>query len=112
MTGPCLAAIAREIMNEARSSSNDGTNAGSGTDTDTGELSGMTFEQALRALEDVVRKLEGGEVPLEESISLYERGEQLRRHCQARLDAAQARIETIIAGPDGKVAGTLPFDAG
>ena len=72
----------------------------------------MTFEQALRALEDVVRQLEGGEVPLEESIGLYERGEALRRHCQARLDAAQARIEKIVAGPDGKPAGAVPFDAG
>lgn len=74
-------------------------------------ISGMTFEEALRALEDVVRKLETGEVPLEESISLYERGEQLRRHCQARLDAAQARIEKIVQGPDGKPTGAAPFDA-
>ena len=72
----------------------------------------MSFEQALRALEDVVRKLEGGEVPLEESIGLYERGEALRRHCQARLDAAQARIEKIVSGPDGKATGAAPFDAG
>lgn len=70
----------------------------------------MTFEQALRALEEVVKRLEGGEVPLDESISLYERGEKLRQHCQARLDAAQARIEKIVAGPDGKAAATAPFD--
>ena len=72
----------------------------------------MSFEQALRALEDVVRQLEGGEVPLEESIGLYERGEALRRHCQARLDAAQARIEKVVAGPDGTATGAVPFDAG
>ena len=72
----------------------------------------MSFEQALKALEDVVRQLEGGEVPLEESIGLYERGEALRLHCQARLDAAQARIEKIVTGPDGKASGTVPFDAG
>ncbi|MEO6387691.1 MAG: exodeoxyribonuclease VII small subunit [Croceibacterium sp.] len=71
----------------------------------------MSFEDALKALEDVVRKLETGEVPLDESIGLYERGEDLRRHCQARLDAAQARIEKIVQGPDGKAAGTVPFDA-
>ena len=76
------------------------------------DIAGMSFEQALKALEDVVRQLEGGEVPLEESIGLYERGEALRRHCQARLDAAQARIEKIVAGPDGKATGAVPFDAG
>lgn len=71
----------------------------------------MSFEDALRALEDVVRKLESGEVPLEESITLYERGEKLRALCQQRLDSAQARIETIVTGPDGKVTGTEPLDA-
>lgn len=76
------------------------------------DISAMSFEDALRALEDVVRRLETGEVPLEESIGLYERGEQLRRHCQARLDAAQARIEKIVQGPDGKATGAVPFDAG
>jgi len=70
----------------------------------------MNFEDALRALEDVVRKLESGEVPLDESITLYERGEDLRKLCQARLDAAQARIERIVAGPDGSAAGLQPFD--
>ena len=76
------------------------------------DLSQMSFEQALKALEDVVRRLETGEVPLEESIDLYERGEQLRKLCQARLDTAQARIEKNVAGPDGKAVGTEPFDAG
>ena len=75
------------------------------------DIAEMTFEDALRALEEIVRKLEGGEVPLDDSITLYERGEALRRHCQARLDAAQARIEKIVTGPDGKPAGTAPFDA-
>ena len=74
------------------------------------DLSQMSFEQALKALEDVVRRLETGEVALEESIDLYERGEQLRKLCQARLDTAQARIEKIVAGPDGKAVGTEPFD--
>jgi exodeoxyribonuclease VII small subunit len=76
------------------------------------QITEMTFEDALKALEQVVARLEGGEVPLDETISLYERGEQLRKHCQARLDAAQARIEKIVAGPDGKAAGTQPFDEG
>lgn len=76
------------------------------------DISAMSFEEALKSLEEVVRRLEGGEVPLDESIALYERGEALRRHCQARLDAAQERIEKIVAGPDGQPAGTAPFDAG
>ena len=76
------------------------------------DIAGMSFEEALRALEDVVRRLESGDVPLEESIGLYERGEALRGHCQARLDAAQARIDKIVAGPDGKASATVPFDAG
>ena len=70
----------------------------------------MSFEDALKALEDVVRKLESGDVPLDDSISLYERGEQLRAHCQARLDAAQARIERIVQKQDGEPSGTRPFD--
>ena len=70
----------------------------------------MSFEDALRALEDVVRKLESGDVPLDESIDLYERGEALRVHCQKRLDAAQARIEKIVAGPDGAAKSAEPFD--
>jgi exodeoxyribonuclease VII small subunit len=76
------------------------------------DIAQMTFEDALRALEDVVRKLETGEVPLDQSIDLYERGEKLRKHCQARLDAAQARIEKIVASPNGKAVGTEPFEAG
>jgi len=76
------------------------------------EISALTYEQALKALEDVVRTLESGEVALDESITLYERGEKLRAHCQARLDAAQARIERIVAGPDGAPTGTRPFDEG
>jgi exodeoxyribonuclease VII small subunit len=77
---------------------------------DNTDITALSFEDALRALEDIVRKLEGGEVPLDNSITLYERGEKLRQHCQARLDAAQVKIEQIIAGADGQAAGTRPFD--
>ena len=76
------------------------------------DIAEMSFEDALRALEAVVRKLEGGEVPLDDSIALYERGEKLRLACQKRLDAAQERIEKIVADADGKPSGTVPFDAG
>lgn len=75
------------------------------------QIASLSFEDALRALEDVVRRLESGDVALDKSISLYERGEALRRHCQARLDAAQARIEKIVAGPGGAPSHTVPFDA-
>lgn len=77
---------------------------------DNSDIAALSFEDALRALEDIVRKLEGGEVPLDSSIALYERGEKLRQHCQARLDAAQLKIEQIIAGADGQATGTRPFD--
>lgn len=73
------------------------------------DIAGMSFEVALKALEEVVRRLESGDVPLDDSINLYERGERLRQHCQSRLDAAQARIDKIINGPDGKPTGTVPF---
>jgi exodeoxyribonuclease VII small subunit len=79
-------------------------------DEGTNDIAAMTFEDALKALEDVVRRLEGGEVPLDDSIALYERGEKLRGHCQARLDAAQAKIERIVQGPGGAPASTQPFD--
>ncbi len=75
------------------------------------DIAALTFEDALRALEDIVRKLESGEVPLDATMDLYERGEKLRKHCQARLDAAQLRIDKIVAGGDGQVAGAQPFDA-
>lgn len=76
----------------------------------TPDIAALSFEDALRGLEEVVRKLESGDVPLDDSIDLYERGEALRKHCQARLDAAQARIERIVQGSDGRPVGTEPFD--
>ncbi|MEO0032932.1 MAG: hypothetical protein RIS94_2690 [Pseudomonadota bacterium] len=74
------------------------------------DIAALSFEQALKALEDVVRRLESGEAPLDESIELYARGDALRGHCQARLDAAQARIEAIVTDRDGRAQGTRPFD--
>lgn len=78
---------------------------------DAAKISEMSFEDALRALEQVVRQLESGDVALDQSIALYERGEALRQHCQARLDAAQARIEAIVQDARGQATGTRPFDS-
>lgn len=72
----------------------------------------LNFEEALRRLEEIVRTLEKGEAPLDQSIELYQEGDRLRRHCEARLKDAQARIEQIAFGSDGKPAGLQPFDAG
>ena len=74
-------------------------------------LDGLSFEAALAQLETIVRKLEAGEVPLEESIALYEQGQRLKAHCDAKLKSAQARIEQIQLGPDGGPRGARPFDA-
>jgi exodeoxyribonuclease VII small subunit len=76
-----------------------------------GEIAGMSFEQALKALEGVVESLEGGQVPLEQSIDLYERGEKLRKHCEDRLKAAELRVERIVSGADGEATGTAPLEA-
>ncbi len=71
----------------------------------------LNFEDALKALEAIVHKLESGEAPLDESIALYEQGHQLRSLCQKRLDTAKARIEAITLGPDGTPSAIKPFDA-
>lgn len=78
----------------------------------TDEIDAMSFEAAMAELETIVRTLEQGQAPLDESIELYQRGDRLKRHCEARLKAAQSRIEQITLGPDGMPAGTRPFDAG
>ena len=71
----------------------------------------LSFEAALARLETIVRKLEGGEASLEESIDLYEAGVLLKRHCEARLAGAQARIDQIRVGADGQATGSTPLDA-
>lgn len=79
-------------------------------ETGTGPVGEMSFEDALGELERVVARLESGEVPLEESITLYGRGAELRRHCEDKLKAAEARVAEITQGPDGSI-GTRPMDA-
>lgn len=71
----------------------------------------LSFEAALQRLEDIVRTLETGQAPLDESIALYAEGDKLKRQCEARLNAAQARIDKLTLGPGGAPTGTQPFDA-
>ena len=75
-------------------------------------IESLSFEAALAQLEGIVRSLETGTAPLDESIELYQRGDRLKRHCEARLKAAQARIDQISIDADGKAVGTSSFDAG
>lgn len=78
---------------------------------DAGSIETLSFEAALKRLEEIVRTLEAGQAPLDESIALYAEGDKLKRQCEARLSAAQARIDKITLGPDGRPSGTQPFDA-
>ena len=71
----------------------------------------MTFEQALDKLEEIVEALEKGNVPLDQSITYYERGEELRKHCRKLLEAAEHRIEKIRLDNEGKAAGTEALDS-
>ena len=66
----------------------------------------LSFEVALLELEDIVSRLEQGEVDLEDSIALYERGNALKAHCEQKLKGAEARLEKIVLGPDGQPKGT------
>lgn len=79
--------------------------------TDATAFAELSFEDALKQLEAIVRQLESGDVPLDESISLYAKGDALKRQCEDRLKAAQARIEKISIGGDGAPKGTEPFTA-
>lgn len=82
---------------------------GKGQD-ETGDVSKLSFEQALNELEAIVGSLEQGDVALEESIAKYERGEKLREHCQKLLGAAEAKVEKIKLDAAGKPVGTEPLD--
>ncbi len=73
------------------------------------EIAEMTFETALKELESIVARLEQGEVDLEDSISLYERGQALKAHCETKLKAAESRLEKIVQGASGAT-GTEPLD--
>lgn len=68
------------------------------------DITAMSFEDALAELDRIVRQLETGSTKLDESINAYERGAALKRHCEAKLKEAQAKVERISFGPDGQVA--------
>jgi exodeoxyribonuclease VII small subunit len=71
----------------------------------------LSFETALKELEDIVSRLEQGEVDLEDSIALYERGQALKLHCEKKLKAAEGRLEKIVQGPQGS-SSSEPMDIG
>lgn len=74
------------------------------------DVAAMSFEEALRELEQVVGKLERGEVPLDESISLYERGAALKKRCEAKLKEAEEKVAKLTLDGDGNPTGTVPLD--
>ncbi len=70
----------------------------------------LSFERAIEELETIVKRLEEGKVPLEESVAIYERGELLKRRCEELLRQAEARVEKITLDAAGKPTGTTPLD--
>ncbi len=79
---------------------------------DAADPANLSFEAALKRLEEIVRSLESGEAPLDDAIKLYEEGDRLKRQCEARLRDAQMRIEQIQFDRDGQASGTAPFGEG
>lgn len=75
-----------------------------------GDVSELPFEKALAELETIVQRLEKGDVALEESIQIYERGEALKRRCETLLREAETRVEKITRDANGKATGTEPLD--
>ncbi|KQR32336.1 MULTISPECIES: exodeoxyribonuclease VII small subunit [Rhizobium/Agrobacterium group] len=76
----------------------------------TADVSGYSFEKAVAELESIVARLERGDVALDESIAIYERGEALKKHCEALLTTAEKRIEKIRLDRAGKPQGVEPLD--
>jgi len=79
-------------------------------DTANTDVAKLTFEKALAELEQIVQKLERGDVALEESVTIYERGEALKRRCEELLRLAEARVEKITLDAAGRPTGTEPLD--
>jgi exodeoxyribonuclease VII small subunit len=74
------------------------------------DIQKLPFERAIEELETIVKRLEEGKVPLEESVAIYERGELLKRRCEELLRQAEARVEKITLDASGKPTGTEPLD--
>ena len=74
------------------------------------DIKDMSFERALKELESIVTRLEKGDVELEESIAIYERGEVLKEHCDRLLRQAEAKVEKLTFAADGSPKGTEPLD--
>jgi exodeoxyribonuclease VII small subunit len=74
------------------------------------EIGQLSFERAIEELESIVRRLEDGKVPLEESVAIYERGEALKRRCEDLLRQAEARVQKITLDAAGNPTGTEPLD--
>jgi exodeoxyribonuclease VII small subunit len=74
------------------------------------DIKDLPFERALKELETIVGRLERGDVELEESITIYERGEALKEHCDRMLKAAEAKVERLTFGQDGQPKGVEPLD--
>ena len=74
------------------------------------DINSLTFERAIEELESIVKRLEEGKVPLEESVAIYERGEVLKRRCEELLRQAEARVEKITLDAAGKPNGSEPLD--
>jgi len=72
-------------------------------ETPNADIAAMNFEQALAELERIVQQLESGEVELERSIAIYERGAALRAHCEGKLKDAELKVDKIVKGEDGYV---------
>ena len=79
-------------------------------DTKTTDVSKLPFEKAIEELESIVKRLEEGKVPLEESVTIYERGEALKKRCEDLLRTAEMRVEKITLDSGGKPTGTEPLD--
>ncbi len=79
-------------------------------DTAHADVKKLPFERAIEELESIIKRLEEGKVPLEESVAIYERGEALKRRCEELLRAAETRVEKITADASGKPKGTAPLD--